>query len=100
MLPELIAPPEYSTHYGLAWDFRGCIWVSKYQQPGSKSHQRQQNENTDWLLGRYFQQETDLADLSHASRNEVVRQLNGHTRKTQTYETPAKSFSQCVLSNG
>lgn len=40
--PEFIDPPEYSKNDDLAGDFGDSMWVSQNQQPGSKSHQRQQ----------------------------------------------------------
>ena len=51
-------------------------------------------------LSRQYPKGTDLVDLSHATLNEVARQLNSRPRKTLNYESPAERFNQSVASTG
>jgi IS30 family transposase len=58
--------------------------------------QRGSNENTNRSLRQYFPKGTDLSISSQAKLSAVARQLNGRSRKTLGYETPAKRFNACV----
>ena len=58
--------------------------------------QRGSNENTNGLLRQYFPKGMDLAEVSQAKLNAVVRRLNERPRKTLNYETPAERFNACV----
>lgn len=55
--------------------------------------QRGTNENTNGLLRQYFEDGTDLNQITQAELNRVAQQLNARPRKTLGFSTPAEKFS-------
>ena len=58
--------------------------------------QRGSNENTNGLLRQYFPKGKSLAGVSQARLDEVAEQLNGRSRKTLGFQTPAEKLTELI----
>jgi len=79
---------EFADHEYL----KETIWVDVYFADPYSSWQRWTNENTNWLLRRYFPKWTDFKRIDPEYFKEVVKKINDRPRKCLWFKTPNEVY--------
>ncbi len=66
--------------------------VDTYFANSDHSCERGTNENTNWLLRRYFPKGTDFRNLTKAEVNQAAYAINNRPRKCLNWKTPQEIF--------